>query len=211
MEVGDARVGAVFQILRQQILVFLDDLVDQRAMRRCHRFEIGIAGVMFQHFDHVRPALCRQVEDHALLAESFADIGHQPRQIEVVGVDLVDDDHPAQLAVGGVAHHALGHQFDTGLGIDHDQRGIDAGQRSDGLPGKIGVTRGVDGVNVRAFVLEIDHRRCQRMPRFLLLRVAVANGIALLDTALGRNGAGRKQQCLGEAGLAGGSVADEGN
>jgi hypothetical protein len=133
---GGARVGAILEVLGEQVLVFLDDLVDQRAVGGGDRFEIGVAGIVFEHFDDIGRAMRRQVEQHALLAEALADVGDQAGQIEVVGIDLVDDDHPAQLALGGVAHHALGHQFDAGLRVDDDQRGIDTGQRGDRLARK---------------------------------------------------------------------------
>ena len=113
-----ARVGAIFEVVGQQVFVFLDDLVDQLAVGGGDRLEIGIAGIVLEHFDDIRRAMRRQVEQHALLAEALADIGDQAGQIEVVGVDLVDDDHAAQLALGGMAHHALGHQLDAGLGVD---------------------------------------------------------------------------------------------
>ena len=37
----------------EQVFVFLDDLVDQRAVRGGHRCEIGIAAVVFEHFDDI--------------------------------------------------------------------------------------------------------------------------------------------------------------
>jgi hypothetical protein len=77
------------------------------------------------------------------------------------------------------AHHALGHQLDAGLGIDDDQRGIDTGQRGDGLPGKIRVARRIDQMNMGVFVAEIDHGRIQGMAGFLLLGVEIATVLPL--------------------------------
>jgi hypothetical protein len=133
----------------------------------------------------------------------------RPGRVEVVGIDLVDDDHPAQLALGGMAHHALGHQLDAGLGVDDDQGRIDTGQRGNRLPGKIRVARRIDQMDVGVFVAEIDDGRIQRVAGFLLLRIEIADGAALLDAALGRNGAGRVQQGLGQAGLAGCAMANQ--
>ena len=43
MQLVGAGIGTLLQITCQQLLVLLDDLVDQRAVRRSHRLEIGIA------------------------------------------------------------------------------------------------------------------------------------------------------------------------
>jgi hypothetical protein len=80
VQVGHAGVGTIFEVLGEQVLVFLDDLVDQGAVRCGHRFEIGIAGIVFEHFDDIGRAMRRQVEQHALLAEAFADVGDQAGQ-----------------------------------------------------------------------------------------------------------------------------------
>jgi hypothetical protein len=166
---------------------------------------------VFEHFDDIGRTVGRQVEQHALLAEALANVGDQAGQVEVVGIDLVDDDHPAQLALGGMAHHALGHQFDAGLGVDDDQRRIDPGQRGDGLAGKIGIARGVDQMNMGVLVAEIHHGGSQGVAGFLFLGIGIAHGIAFFNAALGGDGAGREQQRLGQAGLAGGTMADQGN
>jgi hypothetical protein len=204
-----AGVGAVFEILGQQVFILLDDLVDQRPVGRSDRLEVGIAGIVLEHLDDIRRAMGGQVEQQALLAEALADIGDQAGQIKIVGIDLVDDDHPAQLALGSMAHHALGHQFDAGLRIDDDKRGIDAGQRGNGQPGEIRVTRRIDQMDMNAFVVKIHDRRGQRMTRFFLLGVTVADGAALLDAAPGLNRPGREQQRLGQTGLAGRAMADQ--
>ncbi len=211
VKIGHAGVGAVLQVLGQEILVFFDDLVDEGAVGGGNGLEIGVAGSVLQHFDHVGGTVGGQVEDHALFAEALADVGHQRRQIEVLGVDLVDDDHAAELPLGGVAHHALGHQLDAGLGIDHHQGGIHARQGGNGLAGEIGVARGVGQVDVGVLVAEIDQGGGQGVAGLLLQGIGIADGAALLDTALGSDGAGGVQQRFGQAGLAGGTVADEGD
>jgi len=204
-------VGAIFQVLGEQVLVFLDDLVDQRPVGGGDGFEIGLAGIMFQHFDDIGGTVGRQVEQHALLAEAFANVGDQAGQVEVVGIDLVDDDHPAQLALGGVAHHALGHQFDAGLGIDHDQCGIDPGQRGNRRTGEIRIARGVDQVDAGLFVAEIDDGGIQGVASFLLLDIEIGDGAAFFDTALGRDGAGGVKQRFGQAGLSCGTMTNQCN
>ncbi len=210
VEIGRTRVLAFFKIARQQRLVLLHQLVDQFAVGVGDRVEVRVAAVVLEHFDHVPAAMRRQVEQQALLAEALADLGHQAGQVDIVGVDLVDHDHARQAARLRRPHHALGGEFDAGLGVDHHDGGFDAGQRGDGLSGEIGVARGVDEVDVYAFPCEVDQRRVQRMPGRFFLGVEVADGAALLDAAPGGDGAGMEQQGFRQRGLAGTAVADKG-
>ena len=211
MQGSGRRVGTIFEILCQQAFILFDDLVDKGPVSAGHGFKIGIAGIVFEHFDDIGRTVGRQIEQHALLAETLANIGNEPRQIEVFGIDLVDDDHPAQLAVGRITHHALGHEFDAALGIDDNQRCIDTRQRCNRLTGKIRVARGVDQVNMCVFVAKIDDGRRQGVTSLFLLNIEIGDRVAFLDTALGADGAGREQQGLGEAGLAGGTMANQRN
>ena len=119
---------AVLEVARQQVLVFLDQLVDQLAVGVGDGIEVGIAGVVLEHFDDIGAVMRRQVEQLAFVAEALADIGDQTGQVEVVGIDLVDDDHPRQATLLCPAHHALRGQLNAGLGIDDDQGGIDSRQ-----------------------------------------------------------------------------------
>jgi hypothetical protein len=41
--------------------------------------------------------------------------------------------------------------------------------------------------------------------------IEIADGVAFFDRSAGRDGAGGGQQALGQRGLAGGAVADQGN
>ncbi len=151
MQLAGGRVLAFFEIALHQGFVFFDQLVDKFAVGVGDAIDIRVAGIVFQHLDDVLVVVRRQVEELAGRAETLADIGHQAGQIDVIGVDLVDDDHACQAARGGGAHHALGHQLDAGLGIDHDHRGIDARQRGHGLAGEIRIARGVDEMHMHVF------------------------------------------------------------
>jgi hypothetical protein len=210
VKVGRARVLAVVEVLRQQRFVLFHELVDQLAVGVGDRIEIRVAAVVLQHLDHVLAAVGRQVEQQALLAEGLADVGDKAGQIDVVGVDLVDHDHARQAARLGGAHHALGGQLDAGLGVDHHEGGFHAGQRGNGLTGEIRVARRIDQVHMHALGGKVHQRGIQRMAGALLLRVEVADRAAFFHGPLGRDRAGLEQQCLGQRGLAGAAVADEG-
>ena len=211
MQLLQAGVGAVFEVARHQAVVLLDDLVDQRTVRGRHRFEIALAVVVAQQFDHLLAMVHRQVEQQALLAKALSDVGHQSRQVHVVGVDLVDHDHAAQAALTGQVEHALGGKLDAGLRVDHHQRGVHRGQRPNGLAGEVGVAGGIDDMDLRAGPVHADQRRLQRMAEVFFNRIEIADGVAFLDRTAGRDGAGRGQQALRQRGFPGGAVADQGN
>ena len=98
---------AFFEVLFQQNQVFFDNALDQLAVRLGNGAEIGVAAVMFQHFHHVLCAVGGQVKDDS--PEAGADFIHQTRQIDVIGINLVDDYHGAKLALLCPTHHPLGH------------------------------------------------------------------------------------------------------
>jgi hypothetical protein len=90
-----SRIDTFVKVLCQQILVFLDDLVDQRTVRCCHGFEIAFAIVVAEQLDDFTALSGRQVEQHAFTTEALTDLADQCREIDVLGIDLVDHDHPA--------------------------------------------------------------------------------------------------------------------
>ena len=120
MQISRTRVSAIIKIARQQILILFDNLINQRPMRCCNRGKISIARFLSQHINHIRRAVRRQIKHHALLTKTLTNICHQPRQIEILRINLVHHNHPAQLTLSRLLHHALGHQLDTCLRIDHN-------------------------------------------------------------------------------------------
>ena len=119
MQLARRRLGAILEIAGQQVFIFLDQLVDQLAMGMRHVVEIRVTRVVLQNLDHVDAIMGRQVEQFALVAEALANVGDQARQVEIVDVDFVDDDHARQIALLGPAHHPFGHQLDAGLCVYH--------------------------------------------------------------------------------------------
>jgi len=64
-------------------------------------------------------------------------------------------------------------------------------------------------VDARFVMLEVHHRRVQRMLGTAFHRVEIADGRAALQAAGRTDRAGLEQQCLGQAGLAGAGLTDE--
>ena len=164
---------------------------------------------MAEHFNHLGTMLRRQIEQHALAPEAFAQLTDQLGQVNVFGIDLVDHQHPAQPALARQAHHALGHQLDAVLRIHHHQRCIDPSQGADRLTGKIGISRGVDHVDARRLPIEAGHGGTEGVPELFFLRIEIADRIAFLHGSARRDGTRRREQRFSQRGLAGGAVPNE--
>ena len=106
---------------------------------------------------------------------------------------------------------------DLGLHLDaldrgHDeQREVGGLERGADVADEVGVARRVEEVDLGAVELERRQRERHRDPAALLLGVEVADRRAVLDLAEAGDRPGREQEGLGERGLAGAAVADEGD
>ena len=117
---------ALLEVQRHEVVVHLDHLVDDPGVRLLDRGKIGrLAVVMEKAVDDPRAAAGGQVDRQALAAELLADLLQHRFGVRLAGVDLVDDDDPAQAAVAGRVHHALRHRLDAGDRAHDDGRGLD--------------------------------------------------------------------------------------
>jgi hypothetical protein len=197
------------EVALEQGVVDLDARLEHLLMDRGHRAEVGLAGVVIEAVDHVGAALGRQVD----AVEVGPEAGAQP--LEHAGqrgrreVDLVDDDHAgqAELARGGV--QAAGRQIDAGRGVDDEDRGLDRGQRGQGVADEVGVPRRVDHVDLAALMGREQHRRADRMVVGPGLRLVVAGRGGVLDRTHARDRAGAVEDGLGQGRLAGAGPPDE--
>ncbi len=171
-------------------------------MRLLDRGEICIARRIEEAVDHALAAVGRQVDRQALLAERILDPREQLLQVDVLGVDLVDDDQAAQSALLRPAHHARTDHLDAVLRVDHHAHGLHRIECTDRLADEIGEARRVEQMHVRLLVLEVQHRGVQRMQEILLERIVIGDGGAALDAAHGGDGTGAMQQRFGKCGLA---------
>ena len=200
---------ALLQVLRHQLLVDLDHLVDERLVRCGYRREIAFTRGVEEAVDDTLAAVGGQVDRQALLAERLLDLRERAGKIDILGVDAVDDDQPAQAAFAGPLHHARRDHLDAGTRVDDDRRRLDRVERADRLADEIGEAGSVDQMNARALRFEVQKRRAQRMLVGLLERVEIADRRAALDAAACRDRAGLREQRLGQRRFTRRTVADE--
>ena len=74
--------------------------------------------------DHALAVGGRQIQRQAFGTEGRLDLVHQCFEVHPVGIDLIDDDHPAQPLLFRSRHQALCHEIDSVLRIDDDRGGI---------------------------------------------------------------------------------------
>ena len=161
------RLGRDFAFLEvglHQLLVHFDHLFDEFLVRLFDRGEIGLAGGREEAIRHLGRAGGRQVERQAFLAEGLLDFLQQRRQVHVVGVDAVDDHQAVEAALRRPLHEAPGHHLDAVLGVDHDGRGLDRGERRQRMAEEVRVARRVEQVDtVLRVPLEARDRELERM------------------------------------------------
>ena len=183
-------------------------------MHVAHGHDVAFARVLVKAVDDAGVALGGQVDRQNAVAEFGLKILQKRAEVHVGRIDLVDDDHAAQAAFFGPAHHAAGHQFDALGGVDDDGHGLDRVKRRQGLTDVVRAPRGVDNVNAHGG--EIGHSgvdvrdgKAQRMTDGFFLRVVVADGIASFDGAGFGQSACTNQHGLDKTGLARGAVPDQ--
>ena len=140
---------ALLEVRLHQLLVDLDHLVDELAVRFFHRAEIGLARGREEAVRYPGAAAGRQVERQAFLAERLLDALEQVLQVDVVGIDLVDDDQAIESALRRPAEEAPGHHLDAVLRVDDDRGGLDRGERGQSVPEKVRVARGIQQMDIR--------------------------------------------------------------
>ncbi len=201
----------LLEIEGHQVLVHLDHLIDECTVRLFHRGEIGIARRVEEAVHHFGAAFRRQVDGQTLLAERFLQVREQSRQVHVLGIDLVHDEEPTEIALRRPLHHPARRHLDAILGIHHDRCGIHGRQRSNRVAKEIRVAGSVHHVHMRITMGEVRESRVERVQALLFQRIEVADGISSLDGPRVLNLARLCEERFRQGGLAGAAVADEGD
>ena len=207
---------AEVEVVVHHRLVDLDHLVDDLLVPVGDRAEVAVAGGLPEAVGDALAALGRQVERQHFGAEGFAQVVEQGVEFGARVVDLVDDDHPAQVARLGVLHHPARAVADAGVGIDHDRDGFHRGQRGQGGAAEIRIAGRVDQVDVDGLlagrrVVDAGDGRVDGVAALLLDRIEIGHRAAAFDRACRLDRAAGMQQGFEQDCFAGARVACEGH
>ncbi len=202
----------LLEVELHELVIELDDLVGNLRVRRLDRGEVGHrVGRLEEAVGDPLAAVGRQVQRQAFRAENGPDPAEDRLRVRLGGIDLVDDDEPAELLRRRLGHELLGDELDTVLCVDDDGHRLDGREDRQRPADEIRVARRVEQVDAPAAVLQMADGDVERVPGALFLLGEVGDGVALVDAARALDGAGECQQFLGEGGLARISVTDQGD
>ena len=184
----------------------------------------GLAGVAFQQphaaaldrdgADEIAAPADRPVHRRGVERERLLDLVEQVERIAALAVHLVDEGDDRDVAQPADLEQLSGARLDALGGVDHHDGGIDRGQRAVGVLGEVLVARRVEQVEDEVVVFEGHHRGDDRDAALPLDRHPVGLGraaVALgLDVAGELDGAAEQQKLLGQRGLAGIGMRDDG-
>ena len=202
-----------FEVPPHHFFVDLDDRFEQRIVDFV-RVEQRAAGVgrHLQRAEHTferRAVADRHIQQHAGGAPHFADRVDQRREINVIGVHLVDHDDAAEPRLARLIEHAASVDFDARLSIDDDHRGVGAVHRADGLADEVGVARRIEHLEVLSSMIEVHELGFDRVLVVLLFRIEVADARPVIDTRMRSDRAGLHQHVVDERCLATPAVTTE--
>ena len=215
------------EIALEQLVVGHDDALDEvvvhLVLERLHLIGDRSGGVPARAAVVEERRVGEQVGDAVevgLLADGQLERGHPGAEpvaelVEGAGergplaVELVDEHHAGQPEIGGRLPQAQGLHLGPGHRAHDEHREVSHSQRGERLAFEVGVPGSVDQVDAVALPDERGQRQRQRLTPPLLLRLAVADGGAVLHAAQSGDGAGLEEHGLGQRGLSGAAVADE--
>ena len=203
---------ALLQVQLHEVVVYFDDLVDNLFVGGFRRTKIRVGAVRLEEdIHHLRPVFRRQVDRKALRAECVLDLFQHGTRVGVGRVDLVHHDHPAQALRPCRLHELLRHRFDTGNCIDDDRGGFHRRQYRQCPSLEVGISGGVDEIDVSVPVIEVAEGGAQRVFQFLFTRIEVGDGVSGIHGSPVWNLARRMQQRFVQLGLARASVSNQRN
>ena len=147
-------------------------------------------------------------------ASVLLDLVEQLQRLAALAIHLVDERDDGDVAQAADLEQLARARLDAARRVDHHDRGIHRRQRAIGVIGEVLVARRVQQVEHRPAVLERHHRGDDGDAARPLDRHPVRAGVAPvalgLDLAGELDGAAEQQQLLGQRGLAGVGMGDDG-
>ena len=228
LELVDRR-DVPLQVALQQPVVGDDDALDQvvvdLVLERLHligdgrgRVAAGLAvvderGVGEQVGDATELRLLAdgQLERRHARAQLLAELVERAGERGPLAIELVDEQHAGQLELGRRLPQPKGLHLGAGHRADDEHRQVGHPQRGQGLGLEVGVAGGVDQVDEVALPPHRGDGQRQRLAAAVLLGLVVADRRAVLHPTEAGDRPGLEQHGLGQRGLAGAAVPDEGH
>ena len=184
----------------------------------------GLAGVALEQphaaaldldgADEVAAAADRPVHRRGVERQRLLDLVEQIERVAALAVHLVDEGQDRDVAQPADLEQLAGARLDALGGVDHHHGGIDRRQRAVGVFGEVLVARRVEQVEDVVAVFEGHHRGDDRDAALALDRHPVGLGGAAVPLGLDLAGeldrAAEQQELLGQRGLAGVRMRDDG-
>jgi hypothetical protein len=220
--------GALDQldVLAQAAHLQREEFVELRVVEALDEFGFA-AGVLLARLE-AHQLLVQQVPDaaeglahaerpgdrRAVDLQHRLDLLEQLDRLAHLAVELVHEGDDRRVAQAADFEQLDGLRFDALGGVDHHDGGVDGGEHAVGVLGEVLVARRVEQVDGVAAVVELHHRAGDRDAALLLhlhpVGGGVARALARLHRAGHQDGAAEQQQLLGQRGLAGVGVGNDG-
>ena len=143
------------------------------------------------------------------MAKTIAQVVQRTIKRRALLVELVDEDHAGNTHRLGEPPHVLGLDLDAFHRADDEDRQVGDTERGVDVADEVRVAGGVDEIDLVAVPVERRHGQRQGMAAFVLLRVVVHDGVAVLDPAQPGNRVGSVEECLGKGRLPRPAVSHE--
>ena len=172
------------------------------------------AGLYVDGADEIAATADRPGDRRGVERQRLFDLVDQIERVAALAIHLVDERDDRDVAQPAHFEQLAGARLDAARGVDHHHRRIDGGERAVGVFRKVLVARRVEQVEDAAVVFEGHHRGDDGNAALALDRHPVRarrSPVALgLDLPGKLDGAAEQEQLLGQRGLAGVRMGDDG-
>ena len=147
----------------------------------------------------------------ALERENLLDIRQGLGVVGPLPVHLGDEENPGQIELVGVIPHFFRRHFHAGDGVNDHDRSVYGLEAVFGVDDKIGVSRGIDDVDLVFLPLEMVERGTDTQAAFDFLRLKIHHRGSIVDPPEAVRGTSVKKHGFSKRSLARFSVANQGD
>ena len=153
----------------------------------------------------------RNLYGNGLRTEAFLQAAQRVEEVRVFLVQEIDHHHAGQAVLVRILPGALRLHLDAFDGLDHDGHVVRNPHRAVHFAGEIGITRGVENMEVVVVPLAVEGRQVHGNAVFDLFLAVVRHRVAVVHAAQPGRRAGVEEHGFRQGGLAAPPVAREAN